>query len=33
MFPLSEDLILDIDVEEEIIEVDLPEGLVDLYKE
>ena len=33
MFPLSEDLILDIDVDEEIIEVDLPEGLVDLYKE
>ena len=33
MFPLSEDLILDIDAEEEIIEVDLPEGLVDLYKE
>ncbi len=33
MFPLSEDLILDIDQEEEIIEVDLPEGLVDLYKE
>lgn len=33
MFPLSEDLILDINIEEEIIEVDLPEGLVDLYKE
>lgn len=33
MLPLSEDLILDIDQEEEIIEVDLPEGLVDLYKE
>ncbi|MGN0002085.1 MAG: ribosome maturation factor RimM [Sphingobacterium composti] len=33
MFPLSEDLILDIDAEEEVIEVDLPEGLVDLYKE
>ncbi|MCA5004367.1 ribosome maturation factor RimM [Sphingobacterium bovistauri] len=33
MFPLSEDLILGIDGEEEIIEVDLPEGLVDLYKE
>jgi len=33
MFPLSEDLILGIDAEEEIIEVDLPEGLVDLYKE
>lgn len=33
MFPLSEDLILGIDGEEEILEVDLPEGLVDLYKE
>lgn len=33
MFPLSEDLILGIDGEEEIIEVNLPEGLVDLYKE
>lgn len=33
MFPLSEDLILGIDAEEEIIEVDLPEGLVNLYKE
>jgi 16S rRNA processing protein RimM len=33
MFPLSEDLILGIDGDEEIIEVDLPEGLVDLYKE
>ena len=33
MFPLSDDLILGIDGEEEIIEVDLPEGLVDLYKE
>lgn len=33
MFPLSDDLILGIDKEEEIIEVDLPEGLVDLYKE
>ncbi|NGM74143.1 ribosome maturation factor RimM [Sphingobacterium sp. SGL-16] len=33
MFPLSEDLILGIDAEEEIIEVNLPEGLVDLYKE
>ena len=33
MFPLSEDLILGIDGEEEIIEVELPEGLVDLYKE
>ncbi len=33
MFPLSEDLILGIDGEEEIVEVDLPEGLVDLYRE
>ena len=33
MFPLSEDLILGIDGEDEVIEVDLPEGLVDLYKE
>lgn len=33
MFPLSEDLILGIDGDEKIIEVDLPEGLVDLYKE
>lgn len=33
MFPLSDDLILGIDGEEKIIEVDLPEGLVDLYKE
>lgn len=33
LFPLSEDLILGIDDEDEIIEVDLPEGLVDLYKE
>lgn len=33
MFPLSEDLILGIDAQEEIIEVDLPEGLVELYKE
>lgn len=33
MFPLSDDLILGIDSEEEIIEVELPEGLVDLYKE
>ncbi|GGH09168.1 16S rRNA processing protein RimM [Sphingobacterium alkalisoli] len=31
MFPLSDDLILGIDAEEEVIEVDLPEGLVDLY--
>ena len=33
MFPLTEDLILGIDGEEEIIEVELPEGLVDLYRE
>lgn len=32
MFPLSDDLILGIDSEEEIIEVELPEGLVELYK-
>ncbi len=33
MFPLNDDLILGIDPEEEIIEVDLPDGLVDLYQE
>lgn len=33
MFPLSEDWILGIDAEEEILDVDLPDGLVDLYKE
>lgn len=33
MFPLSDDLILGIDQEEKVIEVELPEGLVDLYKE
>ncbi|WP_437920694.1 ribosome maturation factor RimM [Sphingobacterium sp. LRF_L2] len=33
LFPLNEELILDIDMEEEIIEVELPEGLVDLYRE
>ncbi|MBE8713153.1 ribosome maturation factor RimM [Sphingobacterium hungaricum] len=33
MFPLNEDLILGIDAKEKIIEVDLPEGLVDLYLE
>lgn len=33
LFPLNEDLILDIDAEEQIIEVELPEGLVDLYRE
>lgn len=33
MFPLSDDLILGIDAEEKVLEVDLPEGLIDLYKE
>lgn len=33
LFPLSEELILGIDAENKIIEVDLPEGLVDLYRE
>ncbi|TJZ62036.1 16S rRNA processing protein RimM [Sphingobacterium olei] len=33
MFPLSDDLILGIDGEEGTIEVELPEGLVDLYRE
>ncbi|MFD1769466.1 ribosome maturation factor RimM [Sphingobacterium suaedae] len=33
LFPLNEELILDIDPEEEIIEVELPDGLIDLYKE
>lgn len=33
MFPLSEDLILGIDEEEQVIEVELPEGLIDLYRE
>lgn len=33
LFPLSEDLILGIDEEEQIIEVELPEGLIDLYRE
>ncbi|WDF69297.1 ribosome maturation factor RimM [Sphingobacterium oryzagri] len=32
LFPLNEDLILDIDMQEQIIEVELPEGLVDLYR-
>ncbi|MFD2967036.1 ribosome maturation factor RimM [Sphingobacterium bambusae] len=32
LFPLNDDLILGIDAEEEIIEVDLPEGLIDLYR-
>ena len=33
MFPLSDDLILGIDAEGQVLEVDLPEGLVDLYRE
>lgn len=33
MFPLSDDLIVDIDKDDKVIEVDLPEGLVDLYRE
>lgn len=33
MFPLSDDLILGIDSEKQIIEVELPEGLVELYSE
>jgi 16S rRNA processing protein RimM len=33
LFPLSDDLILSIDDVEEILEVELPEGLVELYKE
>src|SRR5690606_31146182 len=33
LFPLSEDLILGIDEEEQVIEVELPEGLIDLYRE
>ena len=33
LFPLSEDLILGVDLEERVIEVELPEGLVDLYRE
>ena len=32
MFPLNEDLIVAIDAEEEILEVQLPEGLVDVYR-
>jgi len=32
MFPLTDDLILGIDAEELIIEVELPEGLVELYR-
>ncbi|RZK49038.1 MAG: 16S rRNA processing protein RimM [Pedobacter sp.] len=31
MFPLNEDIILEIDVENEELVVDLPEGLLDLY--
>lgn len=33
LFPLSDELILGIDAENKIIEVELPEGLVDLYNE
>lgn len=33
MFPLNDDLILEIDEEEGILKVDLPEGLIDLYLE
>lgn len=33
MFPLSEDFIVGIDKEEEVIVVALPEGLIDVYKE
>ena len=33
LFPLSEDFIVGIDREEEIIIVNLPEGLVDIYKD
>lgn len=31
LFPLNDDLILEIDVEKGILKVDLPEGLIDLY--
>lgn len=31
MFPLNEDLMLFIDVEDKVLEVQLPEGLIDLY--
>jgi 16S rRNA processing protein RimM len=31
LFPLNDDLILEIDEENEIVRVDLPEGLIDLY--
>ncbi|MNL30543.1 16S rRNA-processing protein RimM [compost metagenome] len=33
MFPLNDDLMLGIDAEDQVLEVDLPEGLVELYKE
>lgn len=33
MFPLNDDLMLGIDSEDQVLEVDLPEGLVELYKE
>lgn len=33
LFPLSDELILGIDAEEEVLEVQLPEGLVELYRE
>ena len=31
LFPLNEDMILEIDLDEETILVDLPDGLLDLY--
>jgi 16S rRNA processing protein RimM len=31
MFPLNDDLIVEIDEENDILKVDLPEGLIDLY--
>ncbi|MNR60372.1 Ribosome maturation factor RimM [compost metagenome] len=31
MFPLNEDMIIEIDEEEETLLVDLPEGLLDIY--
>jgi len=31
MFPLNDDFMLFIDVEEQVLEVQLPEGLIDLY--
>jgi len=33
MFPLNEDMIVEIDEDEETILVDLPEGLLDIYLE